>query len=241
MRRLQAYTAFAALIFAAALFLYGCTRPAEPSPPEPEPAPREEAEAPETSAGNPLDGLVMIGNSCLLSLRDYGVIKDVPIYAKVGLTVSQLLDYQDPASGKTMREILREGGFRKVLVMVGENELGWNASAFAARLQETVAEIQACNPEMAVCLHAITPISRAASEKGEYGATREHIDQFNEKIRAVAASCGAQWLDPAPVLADEEGYLPAGASADGIHLEPQSARVWGDYLIRHIDEGGEKR
>ena len=182
---------------------------------------------------NPKDmsQVVLMGNSCLLSLKDYSALPDSRIYAKVGLTVTKLLDCTDPQSAKTYSQIIESGGFEKLVIMVGENELGWNPDIFAQKLYELSIEIYKLNPGIKLYLHAITPISRTASDKNEYGANMQSIKLFNQKIKDTASAAGAGYIDPAPVLSDKDGFLPSDAAADGIHLEPKYTKIWADYLV----------
>ena len=71
---------------------------------------------------NPKDmsQVVLMGNSCLLSLKDYSALPDSRIYAKVGLTVTKLLDCTDPQSAKTYSQIIESGGFEKLVSFAGQ-------------------------------------------------------------------------------------------------------------------------
>lgn len=183
-----------------------------------------------------LAGTAIIGNSRILALQSYGVIKSADFYAQVGLTVQTAHSYVDPATNLPLVQAVCAKPHQRVMLMFGENELGWPyPENFIKLYKEIVTGIQAGLPDAVYYIVGITPIGQATSEKGTNGVTMEHAVQFNQMLREMAAELNATFLDSWPVLLDKNtGYLSADASADGIHLNLNYCKIWTNNMIEQI-------
>lgn len=178
----------------------------------------------------------IIGNSCILGLKTYGLVKTADFYARVGLNVQNATSYIDPDTNLPLIQAVTSKPYKRVILMFGENELGWPyINNFIKFYKEMIQEIQVGLPEALYYIVGIIPIGQSASEKGTNGVNMEHAVQFNEKLIPMAAEVGAVYLDSWPVLLDPStNYLRADASVDGVHLNVAYCKIWTNHMIELI-------
>ena len=84
------------------------------------------------------------------------------------------------------------------------------------------------------------PVSEEVSATHNY-ITNGRIDEFNGLLRELAEEKQVYYVDTGSAVASEDGSLPEGAAADGIHLNKEYCEKWLDYLKTHtaIQEKGE--
>lgn len=226
-----------------------------PEPPIAEAPTQTPTEAPTKAAPDPKDreansgpvddsvfaNTAIIGNSCILGLKTYGLVKTADFYAKVGMSVQNVSSYIDPASNLPLVEAVTAKPYKRILLMFGENELGWPYPENFIKLYRSLIErIRAGLPDAAFYIVGITPLGRGQSEKGTNGATMEHAVQFNQLLRQMAEEVGATFLDAWPVLLDKQtNYLKAEASSDGVHLNYTYCKIWANDMVALI-EGNER-
>ena len=183
------------------------------------------------------DDAVFIGNSRTEGFALYSGLPHVTAYANRGLTVGSF--FTDPVvslGGKkvTAAEALRRNpDFKKVYIMLGTNELGWAySSIFIEKYASIVDLVREINPDAVIYLQSVLPVSQMKSEEGK-AENRERIAEFNELISAMAVEKEVCYLNVAEAVADENGYLPAEASTDGVHLKKDYCEKWLSYLKTH--------
>lgn len=203
---------------------------AAPTPrPTSAPTPKPTAD-PDHSAG---DKTVFIGNSVLQSLYEYGLITNGFFLTKVGLNVNTIYKYTDD-NGTVLIDVLRGKTFDKVVINFGMNEVGWpSQETFIQRYKKVIDDIRERLPEgVRIYVLAITPVTKKYSDgKGqENGITIEHIRSTNQRIKDMCAEKGAVFVDNPSELIDGEGYLPADASADGVHPNIRYLRIWAEHI-----------
>ena len=88
-------------------------------------------------------------------------------------------------------------------------------------------------PGVPVYVQSLTPTTLEYGQKRP-ALARDHLRSVNEAVAQLAVSRGMYYVDLWEVLADEEGYLRADLSGDGLHLHDGSKyRPWLDYLATH--------
>lgn len=182
------------------------------------------------------ENTAIIGNSCIKALEVYGLIKQADFYAEVGMTVQSAPKYIDPATNAPLVQAVTSKPYQRVLLMFGENELGWPYPENFIRIyREMVEQLQAGLPDAEFYIIAISPVGRAVSEKGKDGVTMEHAIQFNGLLETMAKEIGAVVLNSDSVLLDEStGYLKEEASSDGVHLNLDYCKRWTNNMIELI-------
>ena len=214
-----------------------------PSSAPPESEPSEEGSAAD-SASPPesmveeswFDDAAFIGNSRTEGLANYDGLGGAAYYALKGLMVSTVGTKPAVRIGNekvSVMQALRRNKFKKVYVMLGINELGWSSfQTFVDDYGTMVDEIKEDQPGAAVYLQSILPVTEKESESSTIYTNRK-IDDYNEAIQKIAEQKEVRYLAVGSALSDSSGCLPAGASADGIHLNAEYCGKWCDYLRSH--------
>ena len=183
------------------------------------------------------DDAVFIGNSRTQGFMMYSGLSNATYYAAQGLMISNVsTDRLINQNGEkvTVTDALRNSpSFGKVYLMFGINELGWsNTDSFAQKYGELVDIIRGINPDAVIYVQSIYPVSKAKSDSDQiYNMTR--INTFNGLIRKMAEDKKVYYVNIAEALSDENGYLPADAALDGVHLKKSYCELWLTYLKNH--------
>lgn len=161
---------------------------------------------------------------------------DATFFTHIGLTVDTF--FSDPViymNGQkvSILEALKNTNFQKVYIMLGINETGWKYSnLFAQKYGEIIDAILQINPEAIIYIESILPVSKEVSDTHAY-IKQDKINEYNSLLQNLAMEKKVYYLDIASFLKNEEGYLPVGASLDGIHLNKEYSLKWLQYLKNH--------
>lgn len=233
------------------------TAPAEepsPSPtpsPTPEPTPTPEPVEP-YEFGTPLeesepveddsffDTSVFLGDSRTEGLQLFSGLKHGDFYWARGMTVFRAgsEDYrvfEIDGQEYNMAEALALKQYENVYVMLGVNELGFDAGVYEQGLGELMDKIMAAQPDAVIYLQTMPPVNDAMCRRNklEDYVNNENLARFNEAIVRVAAEKKAVLLDTAQAYAGADGQLPAELAADGCHFAYGAYQRWADYLRCH--------
>lgn len=218
--------------------------PAEAPTAEPAPAvtaapaatPKPTAKPTAAPTGKPdqsiFDDAVLIGNSVLHGLYQFGVITHGDFITRVGLNVNTIYTYTDD-DGVILIDKLRGKHYGKAVLNFGLNEVGWpNQTAFINHYKKLIDDIRERVPGVKIYVVAMTPVTKKYSQSTgqENGINIENIRRTNELIRLMCGEKGAVFIDNPKALLDSEGYLPSEASADGVHMNLQYDRIWADHI-----------
>ena len=203
-----------------------------PSPPESDTA--ENPPDPQDSA-DPFPDTAIVGNSFVFDLKNYGLIPSADIFARVGLTVRTVFTKSAPGSSIPVIDELNARRYRHVVLVFGENELGWvYPEIFKEEYAKVIDAVRQRQPDAAIYIQALFPVSAAASEKNEYNTNNSRIQEYNQLLETLASETGANYLDPGAEMRTADGCLPDGAASDGIHPNIQYCEIWVEYLRTHL-------
>lgn len=112
----------------------------------------------------------------------------------------------------------------QVFLMAGVNDLLQKVpvETVAANHQAMLALVQA---PTRVVLQGCLPLDPVTLGEGDNGVIRE----LNERLRAIAETHGATFVDLYPLF-ERDGRLAAELSSDGLHLNGQGYMVWRDAI-----------
>ena len=186
---------------------------------------------------------LFIGNSLVVGLEKSAVL-DTDFYASVGLSVYGFFDKNFlPAPDGTgeyvsaLEAFIRHGGYPKVYLMFGINELGWpSANSFAKQYGKVIDALLTVRPDAVIYIQGILPINETvyrASPDAQSYISNERIHEFNEALAALAENKQVFYVTPGEVLCDETGNLVSSATSDGIHLGGVYLSKWANYLKSH--------
>lgn len=185
------------------------------------------------------DDAVFIGDSRTEGLMIYGKMPSgTTFYAVKGLNVNTAATAQvkDGEEQVTILEGLRRHSFKKVYIMLGINELGWESeNTFITRYGVLLDEIRAAVPDAILYVQSILPVSKEKSDSSVY--TNSRIQLYNNLIIQMCEEKQAVYLNVAEAVQDENGALPADATVDGIHFKRPYYEKWKDYILTHTMPG----
>ena len=201
-------------------------------------------EAPEIEDEDYFKDAIFIGDSRTEGFMNLTGL-NTTFFTHIGLTVSSF--FNDPVislNGKKLSilEAIKESNFKKVYIMLGINETGWQYSdLFYEKYKEIIEELKKINTEATIYIESILPVSKEVSENHSY-IKKSKIDEYNVLLKKLAKEQKVYYLDIASSLVNEEGYLPQEAANDGIHLNKEYTRKWLQYLKTHyiVDETQER-
>ncbi len=177
---------------------------------------------------------MFIGNSIFEGLYRFGIITHGVFLTKVGLNVNSF--YTDPPSSggtKPIYDELAGANYKKVIINLGLNEVGWpSQETFINRYTNIVNDIKTRLPGAKVYVVAMTPVTKKYSNStgADNGINIKNINRTNGMIESMCASTGAIYVPNPSELFDAEGYLPAEASSDGVHMNLQYDRIWAAHI-----------
>lgn len=199
------------------------------STPEPTAAP---SPSPVVADYSVFENCAFIGNSVFEGLWLYGVIKEGDFFTRVGLNVNTV--FTQPASTGTGVPVIDElynGTYEKVLLLFGENELGWPSySSFIEQYEKVVDAVWERQPGCEIYIVSIPPITAKKSGQGGSAITNENIQRFNAMLLDLASRRDCRYVTVPESMINYDGSLIDEASNDGIHLTVEYSKKWADHI-----------
>ncbi len=124
-----------------------------------------------------------------------------------------------------------------IFVLIGINDVirGVKDQTILSNQGLIIRHLRQVHPKAKIVVQSILPHS---TEKVTWeGRDRllsipnSHIQELNQKLKAIAQREGVIYLDLYPLFADAQGNLKRELSTDGLHLSPQGYLVWRNALI----------
>jgi len=185
---------------------------------------------------------VFLGDSRVMGLMLYSGLTDSTFYAHKGISVSKLLTepfvMQTNGVKISAEEALKKRYFSNIYIKAGLNELGWkNITLFTDAYGEVIDRLRELQPGAEIYVQSILPVTaKKSSSDPVFNNTR--IMEFNEALKNMAWEKDVHYLDVYSGMINDEGYLPAEAASDGVHLKKEYCLVWLDYLRHHTATPG---
>lgn len=221
--------------------------PAEPTPvpvtPEPAtavpktPKPTPNTNLPEINVDGKsysyFDDALFIGDSRTEALKSYGTIKNADYYCYVGFSVYKLESKDNPkksGTGKSLYDFLSAKQYKKVYVMLGFNEVGYNKNNTLKKYRELLDRIQAAQPDAIIYIEANLLVTAECSKKDKYSHNPD-IVQLNSMLATLADNEKRFYIDINELFGDGNGNLREGLSGDGSHPYAKYYPVWCQWLL----------
>ncbi|MDR2360495.1 MAG: S-layer homology domain-containing protein [Oscillospiraceae bacterium] len=195
---------------------------------DPSPAPDPSAAPTEPTSGK----TAFIGNSLIHGLYLYGKDDEPDYYFSTGISVFKALSAEFSSSvgaAATLSDALPGENYSRVYLLFGINELGSNTKRFRNAYSEIIAQVKQYCPGTEICVISVLPVSKERNDSSSV-FTNEHVNGFNAALRELCDENGFSYIDIYALLADEDGYLPANSTWDGIHLNSGVYVTWADFL-----------
>ena len=151
------------------------------------------------------------------------------------------LESREWKDGISMLDRIRQGGFKKVYIMLGINEniVLEHKNSFINSYAGLIDTIKASNPDAVIYIQSIMPVSQSMDKEGRI--TNSVINSFNDGLYGLSIDKQVFYLDINRSLIDENGQLPQVASTDGVHFKKDYYMKWLYYLKTHaikVDDEG---
>ena len=164
-----------------------------------------------------------LGNSLVDGFRLFSGLTTCDVYAATSMTVM--------GAGNLISQ-MNAKQYGKVYILLGINEIGYDADYFKTQYSNMLDTIIAGQPDADIYIMGLTPISEAKSTT-DSTFTMDRVRTYNEKLLELAVEKGCYYIDLCEALSDETGYLPASVTTDGIHFSASHYLVWLEYLRTH--------
>ncbi len=189
----------------------------------------------ETGRTGSLPKVAVIGDSLAETLGDNDVAgSNYDFYGKVNLHVDTIFTKSVSGSSRTVIDEVRDRDYDIVIIILGENDLTYNGSAWAEMYRDVINGVKERAPGAAVYAQAVFPINESRASANGNPETMSEISAINQIIARVAQEEGITYLDPTAEMVDSDGQLPYDAAADGIHLGVDYSRIWYEWVQKAL-------
>lgn len=136
----------------------------------------------------------------------------------------EMVNFPDALSMTNAKRAVLTFGSNAVSVMSEETFLNYYSKLIDA--------VREKNPDCDIIIQSITPLATTCTLKK---LTNTLINRSNLLLLVLAYSKDVKFLNSAPILKDEDGYLKIEycSSDDGIHINEKGYEAWIDYLRTH--------
>ena len=177
-------------------------------------------------------GVLFVGDSRTVGLKEYGGLNNADFFATVGMSVYKVHSEKVALPGRdaqSFEEVIRNKQYKRVYVMLGINEIGYNRSTTLNRFSELLEEIRQNQPNatIVICANLRVGAARSAQDKT---VNNSNIDQYNQAIAAYADGSRIKYLDVNPLFDDGEGNLCSDYAKDGTHVLAKYYRTWAQWI-----------
>ena len=183
---------------------------------------------------------LFIGDSRTDGLRLYSGIQGADFYCYKGLTIFEVDErkiVELNGSTYSVVDALEKGPqYAKIYISLGVNELGYyNDDAYHQAFSEFLDTVKALQPDAIIYLENLVPVNpqKCAEYKQPYYVNNDRVAAYNAIYPQLATEHQVALLDVASALSDENGILPADATADGVHFTKAWYQKWLAYLMNH--------
>lgn len=174
---------------------------------------------------------LFIGDSRTMGLAEYADIEGAVFFANTGMNIYRLYSLKNAVHDQELylEDILAEKQYRKIYLMLGINELGYDAEQTVKRFEEEVLKLRELQPEAEIVLEANLHVTTARSERDAI-FNNENIDRINENIRQIAEKYGFSYIDVNEIFDDETGGLNPEYTHDEVHVLGKYYQQWADWI-----------
>lgn len=174
---------------------------------------------------------LFIGDSRTMGLAEYADIEGAVFFANTGMNIYRLYSLKNAVHDQELylEDILSEKQYRKIYLMLGINELGYDAEQTVKRFEEEVLKLRKLQPEAKIVLEANLHVTTARSERDAI-FNNENINGINENIRQIAEKYGFSYIDVNEIFDDETGGLNPEYTHDEVHVLGKYYQQWADWI-----------
>lgn len=157
--------------------------------------------------------------------KDYPNLKIVNLGYSGDIIDGMLIRYKQIASVKP----------KKIFLMAGFNDLRdprVTIEKFRESYKQLLDSIRLSNPNSNIYLESILPVNHQMNSKLY---PTERIMEANSVIKELATQYSLVYIDLFSLYADKNNELPADLTTDGVHLKPESYRIWSNAIHHYLN------
>ena len=204
------------------------TEPVTEPPTEPPPEPLAFSVGDESY----FEDALLIGDSHIGQLRQYGTLHEADYLCGAGLTTQMLLD-DEPMEGTTFSEKLASRSYGKIYLMVGFHETAEDKETFRSHLRRLADQIREAQPEAFLFLMANQYLTKTATLTDTLHDSAS-LRSLNAVMQSMEDGQTIFYLDSNPLYDDGYGFLSPDASSDGAHLRQELYPELCTWLCEHV-------
>lgn len=139
----------------------------------------------------------------------------------------------DELGGKNFPDALSELNVDRAILTFGANAISVQSeSTFLTSYKLLIDKIKETSPECEIIIQSISPVAKICQKKV---FTNELINRSNLLLLILAYSEDVKFLNSAPALKDEDGYLKSEycSNSDGIHINQSAYSIWINFMRTH--------
>ena len=181
---------------------------------------------------------VFLGDSRTLGISDYAGLEGADFFCDNGMTIYKLLEdkgvtWQRTGEKVDLKKVMQENHYGKIYIMLGMNELGYgDTTMYLKQYLKVIRQLREWQPEAVIYVMGNLHVSR---EKNDMESEFNNININDKNVASARLADGRNvfYLDCNPIFTDEEGYLKAELTFDGVHLYAQHYDKWREFLMEH--------
>ena len=176
------------------------------------------------------DTCAFVGDSHTNGLGAYGFVDKSRVFAKDGLSISNISQSISPSSIASVSP-------ENVYIMMGTNGIAWlKPSDMIASYEDYVDDIVSQIPGVNIYILSIPPVSyeRSTTTDAKKNISMDKIREYNSGLQEMAARNEWYFVDTFSEICGPSGYLEG--STDGIHMPVDTYRKFTDYILSHTVE-----
>ena len=178
-----------------------------------------------TSDPSYFDDALFIGDSRTVGIKEYGTFKNSVFFCEPGFSACRIDEAK--VGGKSLDDILTDGKFGKIYIMLGINEVGNDFEYTLGAYRSLVEKVMEKQPEALVFLQANLHVSASAEDKV---INNSGINSLNNAIATLADDKRVFYIDINELYDDDHGALNEGYTSDGVHPVAMYYTQWCEWL-----------
>ncbi len=181
---------------------------------------------------------LFIGDSRTVGIAEYANIKGADFFCDVGMSVYNIPKKTLSVEGVgkvSLDELLSNKQYKKVYIMLGINEVGYNMNTTQNKYKELVDTVLAKQPNAVVFVQANLHVTKERSEQDGV-VNNQKINELNQKIKALADGKRVFYLDANSVFDDGNGNLADDKTGDKAHLYAKYYKAWGAWIVEESNK-----
>lgn len=193
-----------------------------------------------------LSSTVFVGDDNVVALTASSSITIDRYVGENGLSVSNMskkscVYFEDDSSAYTIPQAIAKMKPRRVIVMVGKNDVDGNTTvdSFIQSYTQALDNLHTAYEYCDIIVSAIPPVTEDSSDAA---VVQTRIDQFNQALAKMCEDNGYKYLNSAEELKSSNGYAEgAYVSKDTGVMTSSGVNAYLDYVTTHAYETEDRR